>query len=89
MRKKKAGVKESATGNVLLRLRRMSGLTTIEVAAATGIAVTYISYLETQGTKNPSARVMYQFSIVYGVDLTWLVLEYGIDKVKAAVRPNR
>jgi transcriptional regulator with XRE-family HTH domain len=61
-----------------LKLRReLSGFTLREVEDATGVSNAYLSQLENNKIKKPSAHVLYKLANIYGVQLDTFLLAAG------------
>ena len=72
-------------GQVLKESREKSNKTLREVEESTGISNAYLSQLENEKIKKPSANVLYKLSEIYEVELdTFLAAAGIIDKNKKA-----
>lgn len=70
-------------GQVLKESREKSNKTLREVEESTGISNAYLSQLENEKIKKPSANVLYKLSEIYEVELdTFLAAAGIIDKNK-------
>lgn len=67
-------------GSTLKQARESIALTLREVEEASGISNAYLSQLENDKIKKPSANVLYKLSNVYNLDLNILLAAAGIIK---------
>ncbi len=65
-------------GETLKSSRELMRLTLRQVEDATGISNAYLSQLENEKIKKPSANVLYKLSSLYRVDLNVLLSAAGI-----------
>lgn len=65
-------------GETLKQSRELIPLTLRQVEEATGISNAYLSQLENDKIKKPSANVLYKLSSIYRVDLNVLLSAAGI-----------
>lgn len=68
----------SSLGSTLKEARELTSLTLRQVEEATGISNAYLSQLENDKIKKPSANVLYKLASVYRVDLNSLLRASGI-----------
>jgi HTH-type transcriptional regulator, competence development regulator len=66
--------------NGLKELRKRSSLTLREIEERTGISNAYLSQLENGKIKSPSAQVLYNLSIMYGITLDEIFFASGLLK---------
>lgn len=71
-------------GATLKEVREKLNLTLRDVDKATGISSAYISQLENDHVKNPSASVLYNLAEAYGLQMNDLLRAAGIMKGGAA-----
>lgn len=69
-------------GQTLQESRKLSGLTLRQVEEAIDISNAYLSQLENDKIKKPSADVLYKLSSLYRIDLEILLYASGIIKDK-------
>lgn len=67
-------------GNKLKQLRDLSGLTLRQIEEATGVSNAYLSQLENDKIKKPSAQFLYKLSSIYRVDICELLYAAGLIK---------
>jgi transcriptional regulator with XRE-family HTH domain len=67
-------------GSTLKNSRELSSMTLKQVEAETGISNAYLSQLENDKIKKPSASVLYKLATVYKLDLNSLLEASGIIK---------
>ena len=65
-------------GNTLKGYRELMNLTLRQVEDVTGISNAYLSQLENDRIKNPSANVLYKLASLYHVELDTLLVASGI-----------
>jgi transcriptional regulator with XRE-family HTH domain len=65
-------------GSTLKEARELSSFTLRQVEEATGISNAYLSQLENDKIKKPSANVLYKLSAVYKIELNTLLTAAGI-----------
>jgi transcriptional regulator with XRE-family HTH domain len=65
-------------GSILKNSRDLMQLTLRQVEEATGISNAYLSQLENDKIKKPSANVLYKLSNIYGIDMNDLLAAVGI-----------
>lgn len=65
-------------GQTLKDARTLSSLTLMQVEEATGISNAYLSQLENDKIKKPSANVLHKLAAVYSIDLEVLLSAAGI-----------
>lgn len=76
-------VKERKTlGKILQDARKVIGLKLREVEDATGISNGYLSQLENDKIKQPSANVLYNLSKLYSAEFDTLLYAAGVIKDK-------
>lgn len=77
-------------GETLKSSRELMRLTLRQVEDATGISNAYLSQLENEKIKKPSANVLYKLSSLYRVDLNVLLSAAGIieKNEKAEKKPS-
>jgi transcriptional regulator with XRE-family HTH domain len=73
-------------GKTLKEARELSSLTLKQVEEATGISNAYLSQLENEKIKKPSANVLYKLSAIYNVALELLLAAAGIISESEAPR---
>lgn len=69
-------------GKTLKNTRENVALTLREVEIATGISNAYLSQLENEKIKKPSASILYKLADVYKIDLNVLLYAAGIIEKK-------
>jgi transcriptional regulator with XRE-family HTH domain len=67
-------------GQTLKEARELIPLTLRQVEEATGISNPYLSQLENDKIKKPSANVLYKLASIYKIELDELLLASGIIK---------
>lgn len=67
-------------GNKLKQLRDFSRLTLRQIEDATGVSNAYLSQLENDKIKKPSAHYLYKLAGIYRVDITELLHAAGLIK---------
>lgn len=67
-------------GSSLKKSRELLGLTLKQVETETGISNAYLSQLENDKIKKPSASVLYKLSSMYKIDLNGLLETSGVVK---------
>jgi transcriptional regulator with XRE-family HTH domain len=65
-------------GQTLKESRELMSLTLRQVEDAVGISNAYLSQLENDKIRNPSAQVLYKLSNLYKVDMETLLIAAGI-----------
>jgi len=70
-------------GNTLRDSRELIRLTLRQVEEVTGISNAYLSQLENDKIKKPSANVLYKLSNIYNVELDVLLMAAGIIEIKS------
>lgn len=65
-------------GRTLKKTREIASLTLREVEISTGISNAYLSQLENDKIKKPSANILYKLASVYKIDLNVLLVAAGI-----------
>jgi transcriptional regulator with XRE-family HTH domain len=70
--------KEMTLGQLLKQYRNIGGYTLRQVEDATGVSNAYLSQLENDKIKNPSANVLYKLAQMYSVELESLLAASGI-----------
>jgi transcriptional regulator with XRE-family HTH domain len=65
-------------GKTLKEARDLSKFTLVQVEDATGISNAYLSQLENDKIKKPSANVLYKLSVIYNISLETLLAASGI-----------
>lgn len=73
---------KKSLGQTLLEARELHGLTLRQVEEATGISNAYLSQLENDKIKKPSANFLYKLASIYKIDLDLLLYASGIIKEK-------
>jgi transcriptional regulator with XRE-family HTH domain len=69
-------------GSTLKEAREINALTLRQIEEGTGISNAYLSQLENDKIKNPSALVLFKLASIYNVDLNTLLSETGIINKK-------
>lgn len=72
----------STLGSILKEHRQLNGFTLREVEEATDVSNAYLSQLESDKIKKPSANTLYKLSGLYRIDMDSLMLAAGIIKEK-------
>src|SRR6266496_4828153 len=67
-------------GQTIKEARELMPFTLRQVEEETGISNAYLSQLENDKIKKPSANVLYKLSIIYKIELDELLLAAGIIK---------
>lgn len=67
-------------GSSLKEARELSSLTLRQVEESTGISNAYLSQLENDKIKSPSANILYKLANLYNLELNSLLLNSGIIK---------
>jgi transcriptional regulator with XRE-family HTH domain len=67
-------------GKTLKEARELSSFTLKQVEEATGISNAYLSQLENEKIKKPSANVLYKLASIYNIKLEVLLAASGIIK---------
>lgn len=85
------GTATMTLGKILKEVREKIPLTLRQVEDATGISNAYLSQLENDKIKKPSASILYKLASVYGLKLETLlqaagIIEKGNEEVKS--NPN-
>jgi transcriptional regulator with XRE-family HTH domain len=75
-------------GRTLKSIREKVSLTLREVEESTGISNAYLSQLENDKIKKPSASVLYKLADVYKVDLNVLLMAAGIIETNPNANPD-
>lgn len=70
----------NSLGSTLREARELISLTLRQVEEATGISNAYLSQLENDKIKKPSANVLYKLASIYRVDMNSLLRATGIIK---------
>lgn len=70
-------------GQTLKEARELNCLTQRQVEEAIGISNAYLSLLENDKIKKPSANVLYKLSSIYKIDLDTLLIAAGIIETTA------
>lgn len=65
-------------GNTLKDLRELSKFTLRQIEEATGISNAYLSLLENDKIKKPSANVLYKLSNIYNINIDVLLAAAGV-----------
>ncbi|NDV70268.1 helix-turn-helix domain-containing protein [Dysgonomonas sp. 25] len=73
-------------GSILKNSRDLMQLTLRQVEEATGISNAYLSQLENDKIKKPSANVLYKLSNIYGISINDLLAAAGIIEKQASER---
>lgn len=71
-------------GCTLKEARELMSLTLRQVEEATGISNAYLSQLENEKIRKPSANVLYKLSSFYKIDLNTLLTSAGIIEKNAS-----
>jgi transcriptional regulator with XRE-family HTH domain len=71
-------------GATLKEARERNNLTLRQVDMATGVSSAYLSQLENDHVKNPSAGILYKLATLYGEQLTELMKAAGVIKGSGA-----
>lgn len=75
-------------GTTLKDARKSMGLTLRQVEESTGISNAYLSQLENEKIKSPSANILYKLSSLYNVSLKILLNNAGIIEHKEKEETN-
>ncbi|MFH6983107.1 helix-turn-helix domain-containing protein [Marinoscillum luteum] len=75
-------------GITLKETRESISLTLRQVEEATGISNAYLSQLENDKIKRPSANILYKLADVYKIDLNVLLSAAGIIKKSSLVKSS-
>jgi transcriptional regulator with XRE-family HTH domain len=75
-------------GQTLKEARESIPLTLRQVEEAAGISNAYLSQLENEKIKKPSANVLYKLATMYGIQLDVLLAAAGIIQETPTVRGN-
>lgn len=67
-------------GRALRQARELCGLTLRQIEDATGVSNAYLSQLENDKIKKPSANVLYKLSQIYGMKIEVFLEAAGIIK---------
>jgi transcriptional regulator with XRE-family HTH domain len=73
-------------GQTLKEARLLIPLTLRQVEEATGISNAYLSQLENDKIKKPSANVLYKLSCIYNIELDEILLAAGIITEKQKIK---
>jgi transcriptional regulator with XRE-family HTH domain len=65
-------------GKILKESRELMLLTLRQVEEATGISNAYLSQLENDKIKNPSANILYKLASIYNMELDNLLIASGV-----------
>jgi HTH-type transcriptional regulator, competence development regulator len=79
-------IKKKSLGETLKEARDLIPLTLRQVEDAIGISNAYLSQLENDKIKKPSANVLYKLASLYKVDLDVLLYACGLITDKQTVR---
>jgi transcriptional regulator with XRE-family HTH domain len=71
-------VTKKTLGQELRRCRAIAQLTLRQIEESTGISNAYLSQLENDKIKKPSANVLYKLSVIYGVEIDKFLFTSGI-----------
>ena len=71
-------------GKTLKELRNLVSLTLRQVEEATGISNAYLSQLENDKIKKPSANVLYKLSTIYNIEFNDLLSIAGVIEKQTA-----
>lgn len=77
---------KKSLGQTLKDTRELVGLTLRQVEEATGISNAYLSQLENDKIKKPSADFLYKLASIYKIDLEILLYAAGIIKERLALK---
>jgi HTH-type transcriptional regulator, competence development regulator len=75
---------QKTLGKTLKNSRELIPLTLRQVEEATGISNAYLSQLENDKIKKPSANVLYKLASIYNIELDSLLLASGIIEKQSA-----
>jgi transcriptional regulator with XRE-family HTH domain len=75
-------------GQKLKETRKSVSLTLRQVEDATGISNAYLSQLENDKIKKPSANTLYKLAGLYCIDIDDLLIAAGIIETKKEVKEN-
>lgn len=78
-------MKNKSLGETLKERRELMALTLRQVEEAIGVSNAYISQLENDKIKKPSANVLYKLATLYQVELDVLLIACGIIKPNQSV----
>lgn len=73
---------EKTVGNILKEARELKRLTLREVEIQSGISNAYLSQLENDKIKKPSANTLYKLSELFNIDFDDLMVAAGIVEKK-------
>lgn len=76
-------------GSTLKEGRELMPFTLRQVEESTGISNSYLSQLENDKIKKPSANVLYKLSSLYCIELDTLLFAAGIIKEEHAVKNTK
>lgn len=76
-------------GGTLKESRELIPMTLRQVEEATGISNAYLSQLENDKIKKPSASVLYKLASIYKVELNSLLTAAGIIEKNSSVAPSK
>ena len=76
-------------GKTLKEVRELIPFTLRQVEEATGISNAYLSQLENDKIKKPSANVLYKLASVYNVPLNTLLIASGIVEKPVTTDPQK
>lgn len=75
-------------GDKLKLIRQASGLTLRQIEESTGISNAYLSQIENNKIKKPSARILYKLASIYGINIEELLAASGlINQERAPLSP--
>jgi transcriptional regulator with XRE-family HTH domain len=81
---------EKTVGGVIREARELKRLTLREVEIQSGISNAYLSQLENDKIKKPSANTLYKLSELFNIDFDDLMVIAGIvEKKKESSKPER
>lgn len=80
-------------GSILKQSRQLMSLTLRQVEEATGVSNAYLSQLENDRIKSPSANILYKLAKIYNTNLDTILIAAGVikneeSKVLGAVHLN-
>ena len=76
-------------GNTLKAARELVPFTLRQVEDATGISNAYLSQLENDKIKKPSANVLYKLASIYKIELNTLLSASGIIEKSTEAEPEK
>jgi transcriptional regulator with XRE-family HTH domain len=79
-------VERLSLGQTLKRARRLAALTLRQVEESAEISNAYLSQLENDKIKKPSANVLYKLATIYCIELDELLFAAGIINKRDAIK---